>query len=283
MKFQYYFLKEGTRVYDRAEFVTYMTAHKYIKFEGDGQVKKAFYHDPILNFDATFIMGSHSVIDRIERLNPKFLDTNLYVEFELLSNTYKVNRLIDVIKELCEKFDFAVYNPYFEDVSKFDRALLLNCFNICKNAYKKKFDEDFVNIPRMSSDTLEKVYAFYENKEQIEQDFNAKSLDYVFVGESGTRNSYVCLDLDLSSGTIIPPGSKLVKISLGDNVYVTSFEEVYKKISKFCESLSSNLPFNVLKVKDKNIRKINKILTKTKFNRVMVPLKEVDFDKVLDL
>ncbi len=283
MKFQYYFLKEGTRVYDRAEFVTYMSAQKYIKFEGEGQVKKAYYHDSVLDFDAVFVMGNHSVIDRIERLNPKYLDTNLYVEFELLSNTYKVNRLVDIIKELCEKFDFVVYNPYFEDVSKFDRSLLINCFNICKNAYKKKFDDDFVNIPRISSDSLEKVYAYLENKEQIEQNYEDKSLDYLFVGESGTRNSYVCLDLDLSNGTIIPPGCKLVKISLDDNVYFTSFEEVYKKIGKFCEALNCGLPFNVLKIKNKYIRKINKILTKTKFNRVMVQLKNVDFEKVLDL
>ena len=283
MIFRYYFLKEGTRVYDRAEFVTYLTAQHYITFDDEGSIKKAYYHNPVLNFDATFVMSNRSIIDRIERLNPKYLDVNLYVEFDVLSSTYKVNRLVDSIKELCEKFDFAVYNEYFEDVSKFDRSLLINDFNLVKNAYKKKYDDDFVNIKRLSQDSLEKVYGYLENKDQIENDYKAKSLEYEFLGEEATRNAYVCLNLDLSNGTIIPPGCKLVKIQSEDGYFITSFDEVYKKIGKFFESVTSTLPFNVLIVKEKYIRKINKILTKTNFNKVMVPLNGIELSKILDL
>ena len=280
---RFYFLKEGTRVFDRAELVTYLKSEPYIKFNDDGEIKKAIYHNTVLNFDATFVMSNRSIIENIERLNPKYLDTNFYVEFELLTNSYKVNRLLDIVKVLCSRFDFCIYNEFFEDVMKFDRSVCINCFNVLKNAYKKTYEDKFVNISKLSQDSLTKVYSYLETKEDIEKNCDNKTLPYLFLREDSTRNAYLGIDLDLQSGLIIPPGAKLCKIHNGEDFYYASFNDIYKKIAKFCENIDSAIEYPVLIIKSKYIRKINKILLKTNFNRVLVKLNEVELDSILDL
>ena len=77
MIFRYYFLKEGSRVYDKSELITYLQAQPYVKFLDDGVIKKAIYHNTVLNFEATFVFNNKSIINRIEKLDPKYLDLNL--------------------------------------------------------------------------------------------------------------------------------------------------------------------------------------------------------------
>ena len=283
MIFRYYFLKEGNRVYDKSELITFLKANQYIHLEDEGMIKKAIYHNPNLKLDATFVFNNKSIIERIERLNPKYLDLNIYVEIPVLTNTYKVNRIIDIIQDICFRFDFAVYNEYFEDVSRFDRSLLVSVFNLVKKAYKKKFEDEFVQYSKLSADTLNNVYAFLEAKDQLEEDTQLEALNYLFLRESDTRNAYPCLDLNFDKGFIIPPGCKLVRYKKDDTYIVISYEEFLRKIGKFCKNISNLSSLNVLAVEDKYVRKINKILTKTNFDKVVVPLNVVQLDQILDL
>ena len=288
MLFRYYFLKEGSRVYDKSELITYLTAQPYITYQDEGVIKKALYHNTVLDFDATFVFNNKSIINRIEKLDPKYLDLNLYVEFELLTNTFKVNRLIDIIQEVCERFNFAVYAEFFEDVSPFDRSLMLNVFNICKNAYKKQSEDDsnneFTKYSKLSRDSFDKVYSFLEVKEGLEASSNCKALDYVFLREKGTRDVYVAVNMkNLVDGCIIPPGVKLVQIEQDGEDVVISYEELYKKIYKFLVNVSSNTNYNILLLEDKYVKKVKKVLTKSKFARAVVELNEVALDNILDL
>ena len=288
MIFRYYFLKEGSRVYDKSELITYLQAQPYVKFLDDGVIKKAIYHNTVLNFEATFVFNNKSIINRIEKLDPKYLDLNLYVEFNLLNNTFKVNRLIDIIQEICQRFNFAVYNEFFEDVSPFDRSLMINVFNVCKNAYKKKSEDDsyneFTNYSKLSRDSFDQIYSFLEVKESLESSSDYKALDYVFLRERETRNAYVAINLtNLNEGCIIPPGVKLVQYVQDGERIVISYDELLKKISKFLTNISSNGNYNILLLQDKYVKKVKKVLTKSKFARAVVELNEVALDNILDL
>ncbi|MCR5786439.1 MAG: hypothetical protein K6G28_01900 [Acholeplasmatales bacterium] len=283
MIFRYYFLKEGNRVYDKSELITFLKANPYIRLEDEGMIKKAIYHNPNLKLDATFVFNNKSIIERIERLNPKYLDLNIYVEIPVLTNTYKVNRIIDIIQEICFRFDFAVYNEYFEDVSKFDRSLLVSVFNLVKKAYKKRYEDEFVAYSKINPDLLDNIYAFLDNKAQIETETDLKALNYVFLRENDTRNAYTCLDLTFDQGFLIPPACKLARYIKDGKYVVISYEELIKKIGKYCKNVTNLSSLNVLAVEDKYVRKINKVLTKTNFDKVIVPLSEVELDQILDL
>ncbi len=282
MQFKFYFLKEGTRVFDRVELITFLSAQQFVTISDEGTIKKAYYKNNFLGFDACFVLSNRGNIENIQRLNPKFLDTNVYVEFNLLSNEYKVSRLLDIVKQICTKFEFAIYNELFEDVIQFDKAICLNALKYAKTIYQKQYEDDFVNKPKMSTETFKKVYSFLEVKDNVEESKKAKSMNYLFVKETSARLVYLTVDFSLVEGTIIPPGALLVKLHTKDGDYYAKFDDVYKKISKYCETLYTSIEYNILYISDRNIKKVNKILTKTVFDRPDAELEEVPFESILD-
>ena len=282
MKFRYYFFKEGTRVYDKAELLTYLEAQPYVRLLQEGAIKVAKYHNTILNMDADFIFNTKSIVPNIQRLDPKYLDLNIYVEFDVLNNTYKVSKIVDIIEVICKRFGFSVYNEYFEDVSPFKRSLLINAFELVKVGYKKKYEEEFMNYSRLDKESLTSIYSFLEVREQIQNVDGYDFLNYVFLKENESRRVYVGVDLDLKSPFIIPPCVKLVRIDTGERRIIIAYEDLKKKIAKYLGLVDARL-YDVLMVDEKYFKKARKIILKSKFDEVKVALKEVPFAQVLDL
>lgn len=282
MKFRYYFFKEKDRVYDKAELLTYLEAQPFMTLEQDGAIKVAKYHNTIINMDASFILNTKSIVPNIQRLNPAFLDLNIYVEFDILNNTYKVCKIIDMIEVICKRFNFSVYNEYFEDVSQFKRQLLVNTFELVKLGYKKKYEEEFMAYSKLNKESLDYIYSFLEIKDQIQNIENYQILNYVFLREKETRSVYIGIDLDITKPFVIPPCAQLVRLTLNDEVRIVSYQELKKKISKYLTMVDARI-FDTLMVEEKNFRKVKKIISKLKLDEVKVELKEVPFAQVLDL
>lgn len=282
MKFRYYFFKEGTRVYDKAELLTYLEAQPYMRLLQEGAIKVAKYHNTVINMDADFIFNTKSIVSNIQRLDPKYLDLNIYVEFDVLNNTYKVSKIVDMIEVICKRFGFSVYNEYFEDVSPFKRSLLINAFELVKVGYKKKYEEEFMNYSRLDKESLASIYSFLEIKDQIQNLDGYDFLNYVFFKENESRRVYVGVDMDLKKPFVIPPCVKLVRIDIGTSRIIVSYEDLKKKIDKYLGLVDARL-YDVLMVDEKSFKKARKIILKTKFDEVKVALKEVPFAQVLDL
>lgn len=282
MKFRYYFFKENTRIYDKAELLTYLEAQPFMTLYQDSDVKVAKYHNTVINMDAEFILNTKSIVPNIQKLNPKYVDLNIYVEFDVLNNTYKVNKIIDMIEVICRRFDFFVYNEYFEDVLSFKRQTMIRVFELVKNGYKKKYEEKFMSYSRLDKESLDQIYSFLEVKSQIDniEDYNV--LNYCFLRENETRKVYVGMDLDLSRPFILPPCVQLVRFQNEGEVSVISAAEFKKKIQKFMGLVDARL-YDVYMVEEKYFKKVKKIILKTKFDKVKVELKEVPFTLVLDL
>lgn len=289
MLFQYYFVKDGQRSYDKSELITYLKAQKYTSYEEDGVIKKIYYKNTLLKFDATFVISNRSMIPRLDKLDPNFLDTNFYVEFDLLTNEYKVNRLLDIIQVICQEFDFYAYNSFFEKPVKCDREIMLNVLRVSKTAYKsiceKEGSDEFLHYAKMAPEKLDKVYSYIESKESLLSENNCEGLDYIFVKKDSSRQAMVSIDMtNLTKGVIIPPGVFLVKVKQKDKSEIyTKFEFVYKKISKYLTSVPANINYQVYYISDKNIKKVNKVLLGTKFDRVESVLYETELSNIYDL
>ena len=232
--------------------------------------------------DADFIFNTKSIVSNIQRLDPKYLDLNIYVEFDVLNNTYKVSKIVDMIEVICKRFGFSVYNEYFEDVSPFKRSLLINAFELVKVGYKKKYEEEFMNYSRLDKESLASIYSFLEIKDQIQNLDGYDFLNYVFFKENESRRVYVGVDMDLKKPFVIPPCVKLVRIDTGTSRIIVSYEDLKKKIDKYLGLVDARL-YDVLMVDEKSFKKARKIILKTKFDEVKVALKEVPFAQVLDL
>ncbi len=282
MKFRYYFFKEGSRVYDKAELLTYLEAQPFMTLFQDGAIKVARYHNTVIGMDADFIINTKSIVPSIQRLDPKYLDLNIYVEFDVLNNSYKVSKIVDIVDVICKRFGFSVYNEYFEDVSPFKRSLLMNAFELVKSGYKKKYEEEFMNYSRLDKNSLYYIYSFLELKGQIENIENYNILEYSFLKEPESRKVYIAIDLDLTKPFIIPPCAQLVRLNNGERDIIISYQDLKKKIGKYLSMVDARL-FDGLMVDERAFRKVKKIILKSKFDETKVVLKEVPFSQVLDL
>ena len=114
MDFRLYFLKEGTRTYEKSDLITYFKSNSNITSQMEGDNRVFTFHHPILNFEARFIMTSISCVPRLERLDPKYYDVDFYLEFDVLLSSYGVEILLDIVQEICQQFDFKVYCESFQ-------------------------------------------------------------------------------------------------------------------------------------------------------------------------
>lgn len=292
MLFKYYFLKVESRSYDKSELLTFLKAQKYATYNEEGMIKKVYYNDTCLDFKATFVIANRSNIPHIEKLSGKYLDTNFYVEFELLSNTYKVSRLVDIIKEICEQFDFYVYNELFEEPVKFNRDILLNVLKFGKNGYKKYCEknnnDEFLHYDRMDEEDLEKVYSYIEVKDELAKKYELEALSYKFYKKESSRKAFTCIDLtEIVKGVIIPPGVYMFRIKQKDErIIFVRFEAIYKKISKFLTEVPSGTKYRAYLLNDKYFKKVKKILLGTKFNSIdilSIDIYEVELSNIYDL
>lgn len=282
MKFRFYFFKESNRLYDRTELHNYLEAQPFITFIQDGNIKIARYHNTQINMSAQFVFSNKSIVPDIQRVSPCFLDMNIYVEFDVLNNNFKVSKIIDIIDVICRKFDFLVYNEYFEDVMPFKRQLLIKAFEMVKLAYKKKYEEEFIQYSRIDKERLESVYEFLEAKDNLEVSEMYNILHYCFLKTNDSRNVFVGIDLDLSQPFILPPSAQLVRIPTDDGCAIISYQDFKKKIAKYLGLVNARLP-EVFRVEEKYFKKVKKVILKTKFDTVKVPLYEVNFNNVLDV
>lgn len=282
MKFRFYFFKEHDRNYDRAELLTYLEAQPYMTLFQEGAIKRAVYDNTVLDMHAEFVFNTKSITPDIQRLNPAFLDLNIYVEFDVLNNTYKVSKIIDMVEVICHRFGFAVYNEYFEDVSAFKRSLLTKTFELVKDGYKKKFEEEFMNYAKLSKQTLDDIYTFLELKEHIHGLENYLIPKYVFLREPSTRSAYVAIDLPLDKPFIIPPCVQLIRMETEDGIRIVSASDLKKKISKYLTLVDARID-DLHMVPEKYFKKIKRIISKLRLDAVKVEIKEVPFNLVYDL
>ena len=81
MNFQLFFLKEGTRAYEKSDLITLLKSNpNIIAPEQEETVGKKIYkyHHPVLNFDANFVMATKSVVPHLERIDAKYYDINSF-------------------------------------------------------------------------------------------------------------------------------------------------------------------------------------------------------------
>lgn len=285
MIFRYYFFKEQNRIYDIADLLAFLCSQSNSIVEKVNEERRVVYHNELLDFDATFIVGNKSVVPNLHQLDPKYLDLNIRVEFNVLLSTYKVDLIVDIIENMCKRFNFAVYNELFEDVYPFKKSMLIKSFEIVKKAYKEKYEEEIMQYYRLEKNVLADIYHYVLQKERILLYYKADKivpLDYVFLAEPGIRRAYPAVIWDGLGPFIIPPHVEYFIYLDGDVERILNGKDVFKKINRFFKPLDST-SFNLDYVNLKDYKKVKKTLNKGRFSTVSPNLKKISLDKILDL
>ncbi len=287
MDFHYYFLKEGTRVYEKTELMTYLRDTPNIQYDENGDGKGNFifkYHHEVLNFDARFIMSQTSQVPNLDRLDPKYFDINFYVEFDVTLSNYAVEILLDIIEEICKKFRFLIYVYPPAAVYSFRRPDLIKYFGAVKKAYADRYPEKLANYNRLDSQTLSQVCSYLQKRKKLElslRDQNIVVSNYIFLKTEKSRTAYVAIEWDGEEQFIVPPSVEIIKLDDGKVSRYIPFNQVYEKAEKMFRAIDG---FGAIKIVDsKYTKKLHKLLVKEHFPAPKTNFSRLSLEQILDI
>ena len=64
----------------------------------------------------------------------------------ILTPDYLAKHLFEIVKKVCDRFDFHIYNEMFEDVLPFKMDIVLKVFDMVKNAYVSKKSDIIIGL-----------------------------------------------------------------------------------------------------------------------------------------
>lgn len=286
MLFKFYFFKEGTRSYEVADLLSYFASNPYIDVLNKNENEKiARYYNPTLGFKAEFVIANKSIVPGIERLNPRFIDVNLRVEIPVLVPTYDLSLIINIVEDIAKMFDFYIYNEIYEDVSPVKRSMMIKAFQIVKQAYKKKYPEEISKFYRLEEENLNLVYDYLQQISLLkdllkEEEIKVPTISYYAV--EGKRKVYTAIEVSKFEPFVFPAFVDMIHVTDSKMDMFISAEEFQMKTKKYFHQIESSVN-NLFYVSYREMKKINKILTKANFSPLILELIPVDFKKVLDI
>lgn len=284
MDFRFYFLKEGTRIFDIADLIACFQANPNVLVEKRNEDRYFLYHHPLLKFDARFVLASRSVVPNLERLNAKYFDINFYVEFPVTLPDFFVELIIDIIEDVSKTFHFHIYNEALNDVIPYNRNILLKTFQAWKKAYKESNEEEIADYKRMDEQSLAQVYTYILRKNSLELMYDKTKYQiskYSFLASEKSRTAFVSIEWNGIQPLIIPPVVDILYYDDGKSRKYIPYVELLTKINKLLKPIDG---FGVIQmIEMKNISKVKKIITKSKFSPLTTVLKEISLEKILDI
>lgn len=283
--FRYYFFKEHNRSYDSSDLIAFFSAIPNITIDKQREDRKIHYKNTFLNFEADFIISNKSVVPNLDKLNPKYLDLNIRLEFSMLLQNYKLDILINIVEQMCKRFNFAVYNEIFEDVSPYRRGMLIKAFDVVKVAYKKTYEDEIALYNKLEQNTLNQVYTYLEQRKNLMDLYQSEHvypLEYLFYGQKGMRQAFVSVKWDGLTPFVMPPCVDVLTIYENKIAKIISYKEFETKVQKYLKPVESNM-LGLVYVTPRDMKKVRKIIIKGKFSPLTSELNEINLDKILDV
>ena len=270
MKFKFYFFKENTRNFDRADLLEYLNETKYITLDMETREaeKIAYYINDDISLNAEVIISNKSAISS-SRVSSSYLDVNIRVEIDLLYPVYKFGKILNIVETMCKRYDLVIYTEAFNDATSFDRALCIKAYQFFKSQYKNQHPEEFMQYSKMESNVLEHVYQFIEQKEYLKEkykDSNAEPVEFEFYRKSGSRNTFVAAKWDSLNPFIIPQDTQLFIYDDGIIRKVMKFQDIQNNFNKYFDILDAGL-FTIYMLEPSAVKKVRKAILRVNILR----------------
>ena len=206
------------------------------------------------------------------------------MEFDIKLPTYCVEIILDIAEEIAKMFKFCVYNESYEDVVPFRKNTLAKTFDIWKNAYKNKNEDEIARFSRIDNNSLSEIYNYVLRKSKLEVLLDKSKIqisDYFFMRTEKSRTAFVCISWDGYSPFIIPPGVDILYFNEPKNRKYIAMTELESKADKYFKNIDGYGDLRMVDVK--SVPKLRKILIKSKFAPLTVELKEIKLKDILDV
>jgi len=284
VKYQLFFFKENTRNIDIDELFRFFTSYPEFSIISEDDSVEIKYQNKKLAFDASFFFSKVSKVPDIYRLDPKFLDLDIYLSVDTMLPLYKFSIIADIVEALCKRFNFYIYQVLFENVSAFKKDLLIKSYEIIRNAYRNKFPMEYASLVYLSKEKLDVIFKYITEREELikyYQDKNYLFPEVYFVKNRNNGSVNIVTEYVSGSNFVFPPCLDYIVFKNGLSYKIIDYNNVRDEIFKY----STDIPgfISNTRVLDKNgVKKIVKILSNKKIKAINDDIANVDIESLID-
>lgn len=282
-KFRLHFFKENTRQIDLKETISFFEAIEGFKIESDDSELRFIYNDHTLNYQARFLIKQKSQVKDIYRLNPRFLDINFQLEISILTPNYFFEKMINIVKKLTDRFNYFVYHETFENVLNFRKDLIVKVFTLLKERYlqlnPKLLDTHYL----IKTDKLNSVLRYMEDSLELHkfyQESNTYVPNYHFLVNKENEVK-LAFEWRYNTLTVLPPNIDYIFVNRGNDMLMIKFDEFYDLAYRHLEEVPGFIK-NTYVVKERSLKRVNKILRRKKYSKVLDVFTNIDHTKLID-
>ena len=284
MKYELFFFKEGNRYLNLDELFSFFNYCPYITVNTNNDEVEARYSNKSIDLEASFHITRVSKVPDIHRLDPKYLDLDIYLSIDPMMPLYKVGIIVDLVNDLCQKFDFFVYNILFENVAAFRKDLIMRSYEKIREIYKVKFPMEYTSLNYVPKDKVNDIFKYLYERKDLETYCHEENLFFPiprFIKSHNTGQIYSAVDLVDDKLFVFPPKCDLVFYHKDGHVMVVYFDELMSVIDKYCHDLPGFI--HNTKVLDKaGLKRLKKIMLKTKFSPISETFSNVELETIID-
>lgn len=281
--FKVHFFKEKVRTINVEELIAYFENLEDFTIEMDEDSVRFNYKHPRLGYTAQFLIMPKSQITDIHRLNPRYLAINLHLEFPLLSPDYFAKHMFLIAKKLADRFNYFIYQSYFEDILPFKEELLMKIFNLVKDKYLELNPKIAVNYHMVSKEKLAAILRYTDDNFELQKFYRDLEtyVPYYYILLDNEQQVNLAIEWSDDSLTVIPPHLDYLFFNRGNDVTIMKYSEVEEEISKFLDEVPGFLR-NTLVVPKKNKKRILRIMRKHKFTKINNRFTKIELNTLLD-
>ena len=284
MKYELFFFKEGNRYLNLDELFSFFNYCPYITIDTTKDEVEARYVNKAIDLEASFHITRVSKVPDIHRLDPKYLDLDIYLSIDPMMPMYKVGIIMDLVSDLCQKFDFFVYNILFENVAPFRKELILKSYEKIREIYKLKFPMEYTSLNYVPKDKANDIFKYLYERKDLETYCHEENLYFPiprFVKSVGTGQVYSGVDLLDDKLFVFPPKCDLVFYKHDGHIKTVYFDELMSVLEKYCHDLPGFI--HNTKVLDKSgLKRIKKIMNKTNFTAINEAFTNIELETIID-
>lgn len=284
MKYELFFFKEGNRYLNLDELFSFFDYCPFITVDASKDEVEARYVNRAVDLEASFHITRVSKVPDIHRLDPKYLDLDIYLSIDPMMPVYKVGILIDLVSDLCQKFDFFVYNILFENVAPFRKELILKSYEKFREIYRVKFPMEYTSLNYVPRDKVNDVFKYLHERKDLEIYCHEENLYFPvprFVKSLSTGEVMCAVDLLDDRLFVFPPRCDLIFYRLDGELKTVYFDELMSVLEKYCHDLPGFI--HNTKVLDKSgLKRLRKIMTKTNFTPINEVFTNIELESIID-
>ena len=281
--FNIHFFKEKSRKIDLDHLINFFERIEGITVEMDESSVRFRYVHPRLTYEAQFVITPKSQVPDIYRLSPKFLDLNFHLELPILSPDYIAKHCFEMVKKVCDAYDFHVYNEMFEDVLPFKMDVVLKVFDMVKKAYIAKNPVLLSDYQMIGKDKLHSVLRYLDDLVEL-QNYYKELETYVpkyHLLTTEKKEFVIGIEWQEHALTVFPPYIDYIFYRANNTIQVVSYTEWLPLVEKYLFDVPGFIKGTKV-ISKKTSSKVFRVMKKHKFSKIDHTFTKVNVKKLLD-